>query len=335
MNYKIEGEKIAQKVIFQIKLLFIPSYNNDYSPKFLQSKVLFYCVVILFFIRIISVGFFIPFPKNIFFADITKIDLVNILNQNRENIGLKPLVENDKLDQAAMLKAKDMVQKYYFAHQSPRGITPWFWFRQVGYNYKYAGENLAIGFINSSEVFDAWFNSPSHKDNLFNPNYKDVGTAILSGFGNNNTVVVVQIFGSPQIKVVNLVPNKQINNSQNRIQSAEKVTIKNTQNPVEQKVLGQETKINQLTTTTRNLKNNLYLGFINFIVYDYEKLITYISYGLLVVISISLLLNILINFNIQRGQLIFKSILLIIILSAVLFLNKDLIIQIIPHQIII
>src|SRR6185436_16880757 len=73
---------------------------------------------------------------------------------------------------------------------------PWYWFKQAGYVYKYAGENLAVGFVDSKTVYDAWFNSPSHKANLLNKNYTQVGTAIVSGF-DGNSIVVVQEFGRP------------------------------------------------------------------------------------------------------------------------------------------
>ena len=93
----------------------------------------------------------INIPQNIFFADITKSALENFVNQTRQSVGLQPLTENTALDQAAQIKAENMVQDNYFEHTSPSGITPWAWFVQAGYNYKYAGENLAIGFFDSKK----------------------------------------------------------------------------------------------------------------------------------------------------------------------------------------
>src|SRR3989344_1317119 len=180
----------------KINVLFIPSRHNNYTPTFLKSNVLLYVVVAVLMVKILSIGLFLPFPKNIFFADITKTDLVNLLNQSRKNAGVTPLSQNEKLDQAAMLKAQDMVKNNYFAHQSPQGVTPWFWLKKAEYDYKYAGENLAVGFIESTEVFNAWFNSPGHKANLLSPYYTEVGTAVLTGFGDNNSIIVVQNFGS-------------------------------------------------------------------------------------------------------------------------------------------
>ena len=125
----------------------MPSESNNYKSRFLQSNILLYCVVLLLALKIVTILVSINFPQNIFFADITKSALENFVNQTRQSAGLQPLSENEKLDQAAQLKAENMVQDQYFNHTSPSGVTPWFWFLQAGYNYKYAGENLAIGFL--------------------------------------------------------------------------------------------------------------------------------------------------------------------------------------------
>lgn len=183
-------------------------YIVSYSQKFLTHHILWYAVVLLLAVKIVSVVFYIPFPNNFFFADITKSSLTHLLNGQRQEMGLNTLTQSQKLDQAAALKAQDMVAKGYFAHQSPQGTTPWHWFSQVGYKYNYAGENLAVGFIDSPEVFYAWLNSPSHKANMVNPNYTEVGTAIVSGF-EGNSLVVVQLFGTPKAAAVTSNPKSE------------------------------------------------------------------------------------------------------------------------------
>ena len=116
-------------------------YNEDMDgitgklEKFLASKILMYVVVFVLVAKVISVAFLMPLPNNFFFADITRSQLNQLLNQSRESLGLNTLTESDALDQAARLKAQDMVSNDYFAHQSPAGITPWHWFSQVGYIY--------------------------------------------------------------------------------------------------------------------------------------------------------------------------------------------------------
>ena len=181
----------------------------------LQSKILLYFSVCLLISKILLSLVFINFPSNLFFADITKTAFVNMLNETRGSFGLDSLTESQALDEAAQMKADDMVQKQYFSHISPQGLTPWYWFLQSGYEYKYAGENLAIGFYDSKEAFNAWLNSPSHRENMLNKNYKEVGTAVLTGFGPNNAVVVVQLFGAqlPQ-KVLANINNDNNNNKE-------------------------------------------------------------------------------------------------------------------------
>ena len=171
-------------------------FNLWFLRKIMESNILLGFVVLLLLLKIVLIGFSVNLPFNVFFADITKITLENLANQTRQSLGLGILASSLKLDQAARLKAEDMVKNQYFSHTSPTGVTPWFWFSQTDYNYKYAGENLAIGFFDSEEVYRAWLDSPSHKANLVNPNYREIGTAIASGFGQNKAVVVVQFFGS-------------------------------------------------------------------------------------------------------------------------------------------
>jgi uncharacterized protein YkwD len=58
------------------------------------------------------------------FADITHQDVLAMINDVRQKNNLPILVENPKLNQAAYLKAQDMIDKNYFAHYSPDGISP-------------------------------------------------------------------------------------------------------------------------------------------------------------------------------------------------------------------
>ncbi len=123
--------------------------------------------------------------------------VLNLTNSTRTQSGLAPLTSNSQLAQAAVLKAQDMLAKDYFAHTSPEGLNSWHWFKKVGYNYKTAGENLAIDFVDSNSVFSAWMASPSHRANILDPDFAEIGIAIINGeFSGSNTTVVVQMFGA-------------------------------------------------------------------------------------------------------------------------------------------
>ena len=131
-------------------------------------------------------------------AAVVKSALVDLTNKNRIAQKIPFLKINPVLEQAAALKAQDMSQKGYFAHVSPEGKTPWYWLDQVKYDYTYAGENLAINFFDSKEVADAWMNSPAHRANMVNKNFKEIGIALARGiYQNQETVFVVQFFATP------------------------------------------------------------------------------------------------------------------------------------------
>lgn len=122
--------------------------------------------------------------------------LIDETNKIRLENKLPILINNIKLDQAAQLKAKDMIENDYFAHTSPKGLTPWYWFKKVEYNYTLAGENLAINFIDQSNIIKAWMKSPLHRANILNKNYTEIGISAIKGlYQGKETIFVVQLFG--------------------------------------------------------------------------------------------------------------------------------------------
>jgi uncharacterized protein YkwD len=374
MDYSLK-EDIIERAFEKIKHFILPSENNNYKSRFLQSNVLLYCVVLILALKIVAILVSINIPQNIFFADITKSVLENSVNQTRQSLGLQPLSENQKLDEAAQLKAENMVQDEYFNHVSPSGVTPWAWFLKAGYNYKYAGENLAIGFYDSQEVYDAWLNSPSHKANIVDPNYTEVGTAVLSGFGQDGkTIVVVQEFGSPlpvkqtvatvaksnNPKPVTIQPNTTVttakpasaaNTQTPAVNTTAPAANTNTSTPAantnaqtptannNEKVLSQSTELqNSIEPANETGANNLSSKILNSVLYNYDGLLQDIIYGVSSVVMGILLTLILLNFNINfnfKRELVFRAALIIVLLSAATLLNKETIISLIPHQIII
>jgi len=129
--------------------------------------------------------------------DLVEEGIIKLSNEEREKEGLSALQENDLLNEAAKLKAQDILGNDYFAHTSPTGIDPWYWFEKVNYEYKYAGENLAMDFTSASSVHKAWMKSETHKENIMSPKYQEIGVAVMDGIiDNHETRVAVQMFGS-------------------------------------------------------------------------------------------------------------------------------------------
>src|SRR5690606_28819279 len=106
-------------------------------------------------------------------------DLLVSMNEERVREGLQPLAVDNRLSDAAYKKAIDMIQKQYWAHESPDGVKPWKWLADSGYNYTEAGENLARGFTTGQEVTSAWLASPSHRSNVLGASYANVGFAVV------------------------------------------------------------------------------------------------------------------------------------------------------------
>lgn len=118
-----------------------------------------------------------------------------------------PLRRNHVLDEAAVRKAEHMAVNGYFSHYSPDGVSPWHWFDEVGYVYAWAGENLAVHFSDSSEVVDAWMQSPPQRANILSGQYTEVGVGTAKGtFQGHETVFVVQLFGTPAQPVAAPLP---------------------------------------------------------------------------------------------------------------------------------
>ncbi|MDD5552116.1 MAG: CAP domain-containing protein [Candidatus Pacebacteria bacterium] len=185
------------EVFKKIKKLIIPSKENNYRPYFLLSKSLLVLIVLFVLLKFVSFSFLCFFPNTSFFSAVSKSVLLNLTNQKRSNSGVAILKENNNLNRAAYLKAQDMLKYDYFAHTSPLGRSPWYWLEKSGYNYRYAGENLAIDFIDSGELFQAWYSSSVHRANIVNPRFKEIGMAVLKGdFKGRRTTVVVQYFGT-------------------------------------------------------------------------------------------------------------------------------------------
>lgn len=203
-------------MINMIKILrkyFTFNQENGYQP--IQSKRFVVGIFVLIMIFNSGLQFLNCYllKQNSLTANLNTLNIITEINKIRTNYGLAPLTENPKLDIAALLKAQDMIENDYFNHYSPEGKTPWDWISSVKYNYKYAGENLALNFFNDQETVQAWLDSPSHKENILNPNYKDTGVAILSGVTSTTKeqrTVVVQMFGTEKSNVVKSMPVKSI-----------------------------------------------------------------------------------------------------------------------------
>jgi hypothetical protein len=130
-------------------------------------------------------------------SDITADMVIKLTNKARQSANVAELKRNALLEQAAQNKAQDMIEKNYFAHISPVGRSPWNWINEAGYDYRFAGENLAIDFSSAEKQQQAWMESPLHKKNILNSDYKEIGVAVRRGnIDGRETIITVQEFGT-------------------------------------------------------------------------------------------------------------------------------------------
>lgn len=178
---------------------FIPHRGNNHHPHVLKHHVLVGYSIILILLKVIAIIGPIALPSSSLYSSaITAKNIIDLTNQTRENLNLSKLKKNDRLSRAAVAKASDMLKNQYFAHTSPSGITPWDWVKGAGYNYRYSGENLAVHFHEAEDVEAGWLASTSHRANIVNSNYTEIGVGVANGFFEGvPTTFVVQMFGAP------------------------------------------------------------------------------------------------------------------------------------------
>ncbi len=178
--------------------LFIPTPENSYAPQSLQkAAVVGMFALVLISFTVTNLQSLLWMTSDWMVSTILPAVIVTETNKERASDALPPLTRNATLDAAAKLKAEHMAKNEYFAHYSPDGVSPWYWFSQAGYNFVHAGENLAIHFTDSSEVVEAWMNSPTHRANIMNGNYQEIGIGTAAGeYEGYPTIYVVQLFGT-------------------------------------------------------------------------------------------------------------------------------------------
>jgi hypothetical protein len=178
---------------------FVPGKHNNYHPHALRASGLVIAVIALLGVNLSYNLVAAGSPQVLGYAtSISSSEIINLTNQQRAANGLGALATNAALNQAALAKAQDMFAKDYWAHCSPDGTCPWYFITAAGYSYSTAGENLAKDFDTSQGVVDGWMASPSHRDNILNTTYKDIGVAALNGtLQGSPTTLVVAMYASP------------------------------------------------------------------------------------------------------------------------------------------
>lgn len=105
-------------------------------------------------------------------------DTLDLINSYRRANGLQSLKSNHDLQEVAKIKAEDIVNNDYFAHDSDELGTPFEMLSSNGINYKIAGENLA-GNTTPERAVQAWINSESHRANILEEKFEYTGIYVI------------------------------------------------------------------------------------------------------------------------------------------------------------
>ena len=106
--------------------------------------------------------------------------LIQLHNQQRDKVGLRPFTIDVRLMRAAQVQAQYMAEHTKTTHAGPDGTTPGQRVRQQGYDYVGVAENVAGGPETPEAVLQGWMHSPPHRQNILSP-YTEVGAARATG----------------------------------------------------------------------------------------------------------------------------------------------------------
>jgi uncharacterized protein YkwD len=118
--------------------------------------------------------------------------MFDLHNETRTAYGLGPLCLSSVLTSAARARSQDMLNRDYFSHYTPRGVTVIDQLRRKGHyssepgDYHMLGENIAMGGDGYDEdtpehLFTGLMQSEGHRENILRGEFEEVGVGARSG----------------------------------------------------------------------------------------------------------------------------------------------------------
>ena len=125
-----------------------------------------------------------------------ELEVLRRTNVARAEHGLPPLEWDDNAAAAARAHAQDMLERGYFAHETPEGLTVADRMWRAGVLEVTVGENIAYyeGYSPQEAVEKAvvdWMNSPHHRENILRPGFTHLGVGVVQ---RGDRIMLVQDF---------------------------------------------------------------------------------------------------------------------------------------------
>lgn len=109
---------------------------------------------------------------------VSERQMLGKVNEERVKKGLAVLLPDESLVLVAEAHAKDMLERGYFSHYTPEGLSPFDRMAEGNISYQYAGENLA--FAPDVEIaMGGLIKSPGHRENILSSNFNKAGIGVL------------------------------------------------------------------------------------------------------------------------------------------------------------
>ena len=124
--------------------------------------------------------------------------LIGLINQERQARGLDQLSSQSQIATAARNHSADMACNGFFSHTGSDGTLPWDRASALGYNYSAIAENIFAGSSNAQTAYNAWMNSPGHRDNMLNPTYSEIGIGYRYLAGSPYGAYTTAVFARPR-----------------------------------------------------------------------------------------------------------------------------------------
>ncbi|WP_328768379.1 CAP domain-containing protein [Streptomyces sp. NBC_00286] len=113
-------------------------------------------------------------PKAVSPQTAAEAEVLKLVNQEREKAGCSPVTASNTLAKLAQSFSEAMAELDFFDHTDPTGATPWDRADGLGIA-NLGGENIARGQADAEAVMAAWMESPGHRANILNCDFKTLG----------------------------------------------------------------------------------------------------------------------------------------------------------------
>ena len=119
-----------------------------------------------------------------------KAELLRLHNEARAEHGAGSFCVQQNLMSSAQEHAGDMLERDFYAHETPEGLTPADRISRAGHFFATYGENNnrvsgAYGGEPDAndllEAFESWMDSQGHRENLINSTFREVGFGVSTG----------------------------------------------------------------------------------------------------------------------------------------------------------